>query len=110
MLQKTFAKLRLEHFLLGAIAIAVLIRVCYVGARELWYDEALSLLLSTGQKGSYITPPDLPVALADYARLLELPPSGLADSLFRLNPCSRALSVKSHIRRCFICLSMSGYL
>ncbi|MFE4106444.1 glycosyltransferase family 39 protein [Almyronema epifaneia] len=87
MLKKTVETLRLETLLLGAIGVAVLIRVCYVGVRELWYDEALSLLLSTGQKTSYLTPPNHPVALADYTQLLGLPPlSNLTASLHLLKP------------------------
>lgn len=58
---------------MAAIAIACLIRVIYIGTRELWYDEVLSLLLSTTQRTSYTNPPDIPIALANYSALLQLP-------------------------------------
>lgn len=59
--------------LIIAIAIAVLLRILNLGSRELWYDEVLSLLLSTGQKVAYHTPEDSPVVLAEYTSLLSLP-------------------------------------
>ncbi|MEQ9671416.1 glycosyltransferase family 39 protein [Coleofasciculus sp. G2-EDA-02] len=59
--------------LLIVIAIAVLLRLLNLSSREFWYDEVLSLLLSTGQKTSYSTPKELPVTLADYTPLLSLP-------------------------------------
>ncbi|MBD1942187.1 hypothetical protein H6F50_07410, partial [Coleofasciculus sp. FACHB-712] len=40
--------LSLEMLLLGAIAIAVLLRIIYLGSREFWYDEVLSLILASG--------------------------------------------------------------
>ncbi|MGF1480238.1 MAG: glycosyltransferase family 39 protein [Cyanophyceae cyanobacterium] len=64
----------LEFLLLALIAIAVLLRIVYVGEREFWYDEVLSLLLSTGQKGAYRTPGDVPVDLSSYSSVLTLPP------------------------------------
>ena len=60
--------------LVTALALAGLLRAVYVGARELWYDEILSLLLSTTQRPAYVTPPDTPVSLATYQPLLQLPP------------------------------------
>ncbi|MEQ9623502.1 glycosyltransferase family 39 protein [Coleofasciculus chthonoplastes] len=63
----------LSWVLLSAIAIAVLLRLLNLSSREFWYDEVLSLLLSTGQKGYYSTPKELPVTLADYTPLLSLP-------------------------------------
>ncbi|MGK7877586.1 MAG: glycosyltransferase family 39 protein [Xenococcaceae cyanobacterium] len=72
----------LEFLLLSAIAIAILLRIINLGSREFWYDEVLSLLLSTGQKGAYKTPQELPVVLADYTLLLNLPvESGISDIL-----------------------------
>ena len=62
-----------EWLLLGMIAIAVILRVIHLGSREFWYDEVLSLLLSTGQKNLYQTPKDVPVAIASYQSLLSLP-------------------------------------
>ncbi|WP_346290568.1 glycosyltransferase family 39 protein [Sphaerothrix gracilis] len=87
MLTKKIKQPRLEILLLVAIAIAVLIRVLYAGGRELWYDEVLSLLLSTGQRGNYTAPPDFPVALSDYAQLLQLPPfASWQDALLQIKP------------------------
>ncbi|OKH22033.1 hypothetical protein NIES593_13950 [Hydrococcus rivularis NIES-593] len=77
----------LKHFsvellLLVAIAIAVIIRIINLGSREFWYDEVLSLLLSTGQKGLYKHPDDTPVVLAQYLGALNLPSEkGLGDIL-----------------------------
>ncbi len=63
----------LEIILLGAIATAIILRIINLGSRELWYDEVLSLLLSTGKKRLYQNPQDIPVILADYQSLLSLP-------------------------------------
>ncbi len=63
----------IEKLALIVIAIAIIIRIVNLGSRELWYDEVLSLLLSTGQKGAYQTPKDLPVVLAQYTSLLNIP-------------------------------------
>jgi uncharacterized membrane protein len=71
--QKPPAYLTLNRLALAAIAIAVALRILNLGSREFWYDEVLSLLLSTGQKIAYQTPKDTPVALADYTSLLSLP-------------------------------------
>ena len=62
-----------EWLLLGAIALAVILRVINLGSRELWYDEVLSLLLSTGQKSLYSTPKDVPVAISNYQSLFSIP-------------------------------------
>ncbi|AFY76869.1 putative membrane protein [Pleurocapsa sp. PCC 7327] len=71
-----------ELLLLVAIAIAVLIRIINLGSREFWYDEVLSLLLSTGQKGLYKHPDDTPVVLTQYLGALNLPSEkGLGDIL-----------------------------
>ncbi len=60
-------------FLLVAIAIAVILRVINLGSREFWYDEVLSLLLSTGQKSLYHTPKNVPVEIANYQSLFYIP-------------------------------------
>ncbi|HIK09451.1 MAG TPA: glycosyltransferase family 39 protein [Oscillatoriaceae cyanobacterium M33_DOE_052] len=62
-----------EYFFLIAIALGILLRCLNLGSREFWYDEVLSLLLSSGQKIAYYTPGDTPVTLADFHRLLSLP-------------------------------------
>ncbi|MEB3181671.1 MAG: glycosyltransferase family 39 protein [Nostocaceae cyanobacterium] len=64
----------LELVLMIAIALGVLLRIIHLSSRELWYDEVLSLLLSTSQKLAYQTPDgDTPVVLAKYTALLNLP-------------------------------------
>ena len=63
----------LELCLIITIAIAVILRIINLGSREFWYDEVLSLLLSTGQKKLYTHPSDVPVILANYKPLLSLP-------------------------------------
>lgn len=73
--------LSLPHLLLLAIAVAVLLRVVNLGSREFWYDEVLTLLLSTGQGDAYETPKTV-VALSDYTALLRIPAeAGIADVL-----------------------------
>lgn len=75
----------IEKLALIAIAIAIILRIVNLGSREFWYDEVLSLLLSTGQKSAYQTPTDLPVLLADYTPTLKLPvESSLSDIFFTL--------------------------
>jgi uncharacterized membrane protein len=66
--------LSLEFLLLSAIFLGIFLRILNLGTREFWYDEVLSLLLSTGQKSAYVTPQDIPVVLAHYTQLLKLPP------------------------------------
>ncbi|MDJ0845559.1 glycosyltransferase family 39 protein [Crocosphaera sp.] len=68
-----FSTKTINIILLSAIACAVILRVINLGSREFWYDEVLSLLLSTGQKAQYQTPKDAPVILANYTRLLTIP-------------------------------------
>ena len=77
-----FQQRSLELFLLAIIAIAILLRILYLGSREFWYDEVLSLLLSTGQKAAYQTPQATPVDLTDYAALLNLPAQNSIHDLF----------------------------
>ena len=84
-------RVRLDWILLVAIAIAGLIRIIYIGTRELWYDEVLSLLLSTTQRTSYSNPPDIPIALADYSTLLQLPVFSAADFIKAIKPLLQGL-------------------
>lgn len=65
---------KLSTWLLLAIALGVLLRIIHLDSREFWYDEVLSLLLSTGKKIAYIHPKDLPVILSEYNQLLQLSP------------------------------------
>ncbi|MFE1743659.1 glycosyltransferase family 39 protein [Coleofasciculus sp. H7-2] len=73
--------LSLEMLLLGAIAIAVLLRIIYLGSREFWYDEVLSLILANGHAVDYQAPGAQPVNLRDYTALLSLPPGNLVGTL-----------------------------
>ena len=66
-------KFSLELCLIVAIAIAVILRIINLSSREFWYDEVLSLLLSTGQKKLYTHPTDVPIVLAQYKSLLSIP-------------------------------------
>ncbi|MDJ0508201.1 MAG: glycosyltransferase family 39 protein [Crocosphaera sp.] len=63
---------QINLLLLLSIAIAVLLRIIYLDSREFWYDEVLSLLLSTGKKGNYNNPQDTPILLANYTSLLQI--------------------------------------
>jgi uncharacterized membrane protein len=63
----------LELCFIVAIAIAIVLRIINLGSREFWYDEVLSLLLSTGQKKFYTHPGDVPIVLVNYQPLLSLP-------------------------------------
>ena len=86
-----------EFLLLAVIAIAVLLRIIYLGQREFWYDEVLSLLLSTGQKLAYQTPKDIPVNLASYTSLLSLPAEdGFGDTLTTVANLLRGLAAEPH--------------
>lgn len=67
------ASLKFSWVLLIVIAIAILLRILNLGSREFWYDEVLSLLVSTGQGINYRGPKQLPVDLSDYTALLNLP-------------------------------------
>jgi uncharacterized membrane protein len=64
----------LELVLGLALAIALLLRLLNLSTREFWYDEVLSLLLTTGQKPLYTTPSEVAVPLSQYTALLSLPP------------------------------------
>ncbi len=75
--------LSLETLLISAIIIGILLRVLNLGTREFWYDEVLSLLLSTGQKSAFVAPKDVPVVLADYTLLLNLPPESSFSDVLR---------------------------
>ncbi|WP_009543409.1 glycosyltransferase family 39 protein [Crocosphaera subtropica] len=83
--------------LLAAIACAVILRIINLGSRELWYDEVLSLLLSTGQKARYQTPQDVPIILANYTRLLILPvENSFSDVLVTFENFLKGLVAEPH--------------
>lgn len=68
--------LTLEILLGCVIAIGICFRLLNLGTREFWYDEVLSLLLSTGQRLQYSLQGENPIALAQYTALLNLPSEG----------------------------------
>lgn len=91
--QKPPVHLTVGQLALAAIAIAVALRILNLSSREFWYDEVLSVLLSTGQKIAYQTPTDTPVALADCTALLSLPAeSGIPNVLKTLTNLLRGLA------------------
>ncbi|MEN8446042.1 MAG: glycosyltransferase family 39 protein [Cyanobacteria bacterium J06555_13] len=84
-LNNTAAKLRfsvMETLLLLGIALGAGLRSLWVGKRELWYDEVLSVLLSSGQKNAYKLPDNVPFAVTDISSVLSLPTeNGVAGAL-----------------------------
>jgi uncharacterized membrane protein len=89
--------LALESLLLIGIALSILFRIIWLGSREFWYDEALSILLSNGQKLAYQTPSDTPIVLANYTKLLQLPvEQGFTDILKTVANLLKGLSAEPH--------------
>ena len=64
-----------EVFSLVCVAIGVGLRSLWVGKRELWYDEAISILMASGQKHAYKLPKDVPFSLQEFSGLLDVSPS-----------------------------------
>ncbi len=90
---KRLVPFSVEFWAVGAIALGIFLRIINLGRREFWYDEVLALLLSSGQKIAYQTPEELPVELADYTPLLNLPPiSGVGDFVKTLANLLRGLA------------------
>lgn len=91
------SKNTINIILLVAIACAVILRIINLSSREFWYDEVLSLLLSTGQKARYQTPQDVPVTLATYTRLLSLPvENSFSDVLVTFDKFLKGLVAEPH--------------
>ncbi|HAX78172.1 MAG TPA: hypothetical protein DCY88_20715, partial [Cyanobacteria bacterium UBA11372] len=63
----------LEMLLIAGIAIGILLRLLNLGSREFWYDEVLSLLVSSGQAVNYDGPGPVPVVLREYTGLFTVP-------------------------------------
>ncbi len=83
--------------LLAAIACGVILRVVNLGSREFWYDEVLSLLLVTGQKGEYQNPQDVPIILANYRSLLSIPlENSFSDILINFESFLKGLLAEPH--------------
>ena len=86
-----------EGLLMVAIAISVLLRLLNLGSRELWYDEALSVLLSNGQWNSYPALGADPVPLVDFQAVLNLPAlTGLAGALLTVKSLLQGLANDPH--------------
>lgn len=82
----------LVNLCLLIIAIAIFLRIFYIGSREFWYDEVLSLLISTGKEAAYNYPGDTPLALNGYAHLLHAPAeSNLRDFILTIRDLLRSL-------------------
>ena len=94
---KVFGRFSLQWVLIAAIAIAIILRVINLDSREFWYDEVLSLLLSTSQKAAYQGPKDLPVVLADYQPLFAIPiENSFKDILSTVATLLRGLAGEPH--------------
>ncbi|MEL6138675.1 MAG: glycosyltransferase family 39 protein [Cyanobacteria bacterium J06628_6] len=78
---KSFDKLSFESGLLLSILAMAGLRFLLLGQHELWYDEALSLLLSSGKKGAYTAPGIVPMAVKEYSMLLAVPVGSLAEAI-----------------------------
>lgn len=71
-----------DPFLKICVALGVGLRLLWIGNRELWYDEVLSVLFSSGQKNAYQLPDNVPFAIKDFAPLLQIPPeNSVLDSV-----------------------------
>lgn len=69
-------------FLWLCVALGIAMRMLWVGKRELWYDEVLSILLSSSQKNAYKLPDNVPFMLKDFSPLLKIPPeNGMLDAV-----------------------------
>jgi uncharacterized membrane protein len=91
------SKLGFSTALLLVIAIAILLRIVNLGSRELWYDEVLSLLVSTGQQVKYQSPNLVPVPLRELTALLSLPvESSITEVLGTLRNVFRGLAGDVH--------------
>ncbi len=65
----------LDVFSIACVAIGVGLRSLWIGKRELWYDEVLSVLMASGQKSAYKLPQDVPFSLQTFAGLLDISPT-----------------------------------
>jgi uncharacterized membrane protein len=72
----------IEKIALIVIVLAVALRIINLGSREFWYDEVLSLLLSTSKSNVYHAPGDAPIVLAEYTSLLSLPAEASLHDFF----------------------------
>jgi uncharacterized membrane protein len=71
--RKPGVRFSLLLILIVAIALGVLLRIVNLETREFWYDEVLSVLLSSGQGPAYKNPSEIPIPLSTYTNLLRIP-------------------------------------
>lgn len=87
----------LEIVLIFSIVAAVIVRFLLLTRHEFWYDETLSVLLSSGQKLAYEGPKAEPLMLGGYASLMTIPPeAGLADTLTTIENLLKGLAGDVH--------------
>ncbi|MEL6160217.1 MAG: glycosyltransferase family 39 protein [Cyanobacteria bacterium J06554_11] len=80
--QKIRQQTAFTGLLTASVALGVAFRFFWVGKREFWYDEVLSVLFSTGQKKLYKIPENVPFELSDFSGLLRIPTeNGFGDTL-----------------------------
>lgn len=70
--------------LIGAIAMAVILRIINLGSREFWYDEVLSVFLSTGASHRYSVDSSQPVLLSSYLAAFQIPAESLVATITNL--------------------------
>ncbi|MEO1404243.1 MAG: glycosyltransferase family 39 protein [Cyanobacteria bacterium J06635_1] len=71
--------------LILSVFIGIAIRFLFLTRHELWYDEVLSVLLSSGQRIAFKNPEAVPIAIKEYTRLLSIPAdTGLVETLKNL--------------------------
>ena len=71
----------LEMGSLVCITLGVVLRSLWIGKRELWYDEVLSVLIASGQRRAYTFTENIPFPLKNFSGLLDISPQqSVADS------------------------------
>jgi uncharacterized membrane protein len=73
-----------KFLLIGAIAAAILLRIINLASREFWYDEVLSVLLSTGSPDKYHIEGSEPVLLSTLLNNFQIPEISLLDTVKNL--------------------------
>jgi uncharacterized membrane protein len=70
--------------LIVAIATAILLRIINLDSRELWYDEVLSVLLSTGSPDKYNIESSEPILLGTFLNDFQIPDISLLETVRNL--------------------------
>lgn len=89
--------------LIGAIATAMLVRIINLDSRELWYDEVLSVLLSTGSSDRYNIEGSEPVLLSTFLNNFQIPEISLLDTVKNL---LRAIASDVHPPLFYLCMHL----